>query len=305
MRTIKRGSRGADVKAWQTFLRGGQCDADGQCTVETEDAIADDGNFGPATDKATKKWQTSQGLKADGVVGPATWNEAIRDGFPSDAVPSSNVDDPDTDVDSDPEVEVKPPVPGVDKTSNKWPACPAGVKPLSSNASRQSTFGTIEYVSAPVPKNPEAIKITNNWSSKNIAKFSIPLLSKNDISMHKAAGPQFQAWFQAIEKKGLADRVISFSGCWVPRYVRGSRKTLSNHSWAVAIDINVPWNGRGRQSALVGKKGCVRELAEFCADFGIFWGGWYKGAPEDGMHFELFKILTAAELQAARVKHGI
>jgi hypothetical protein len=275
------------------------------CTASDGDAIISDGIFGSATDKATKEWQVSQGLTADGVVGPATWNEAIRDGFPMEAVPVTKVDDPDTDVDSDPEVEVKPVDSGVDKTSNKWPPCPAGVKPLSSNASRQSLFGKIEYVSAPVPKNPEAIKITNDWSKKNIAQFSIPLLSSKKISMHKAAGPQYQAWFEAIEKKGLADRIISFSGCWVPRYVRGSRKTLSNHSWAVAIDINVPWNGRGRQSALVGKKGCVRELAEFCADFGIFWGGWYKGAPEDGMHFELFKILTNAELKAARAKHGV
>lgn len=305
MRIIKLGNRGSDVMAWQVFLRGGQIDADGNCTAKEGDSVISDGIFGPATEKATKAWQATQNLTADGIVGPATWAEAVKDSFPSDAVPVTKADDPDTDVDTDPEVQAKPTEATVDKNSNKWPPLPAGVKPLSSNASRQATFGTIEYVSAPTSGNPEAIKITNGWAKDNIAKFSIPLLSKNPISMHKAAGPQFQAWFEAITKKGLADRVISYSGCWVARYVRGSRKTLSNHSWAVAIDINVPWNGRGRQSALVGMKGCVRELAEFCYDFGIFWGGHYRGAPEDGMHFELFKILTPDELKAARAKHGI
>jgi len=305
MRTIRLGSRGSDVQAFQTFLRGGQVDADGNCTAKEGDSVISDGIFGPATEKATKAWQASQGLVADGVVGPATWAEAVKDSFPADAVPVTKDTDLDTDVDSDPEVQVKPSVPVVDKKSSKWPPLPAGVKPLVSNASRQAMFGVIEYVSAPTAGNPEAIKITNDWASKNIAKFSIPLLSKNPISMHKAAGPQFQAWFRAVEAKGLADRVISFGGCWVPRYVRGSRKTLSNHSWAVALDINVPWNGRGRQSALVGQKGCVRELAEIGYDFGIFWGGHYQGAPEDGMHFEANSILTPEQIESALKKHGV
>ena len=123
--------------------------------------------------------------------------------------------------------------------------------------------------------------------------------------MHKVAGPQFQAWCQAIQAKGLADRVIGFAGCWVPRYVRGSRTRLSNHSWGSAIDIAVPYNRRGHQPALVGEHGCVREIMEFCADFGIFWGGWYKGAPLDGMHAEIFRALTPEQLLAAKQKHGI
>lgn len=305
MRTIKIGSRGKDVQSWQTFLRGGQVAEDGSCTAREGDAIISDGIFGPATDRATKAWQTTQGLVADGIVGRATWAEAVKDSYPSDAIPATHDTDPDTDVDSDPEVETKPSEVTVDKTTAKWPACPAGFKPLVSNAARNAIFGTIEFVGAPTAGNPEAIHITNDWASKNMARFDIPLLSSHPIMMHKLAGPQFRAWFQAIEKKGLADRVVSYSGCWVPRYVRGSRKTLSNHSWGVAIDINVPWNGRGRQSALLGKRGCVRELAELASDFGIFWGGWYKGAPEDGMHFEQNILMTATELLEAKAKYGI
>jgi peptidoglycan hydrolase-like protein with peptidoglycan-binding domain len=61
---------GSDVTTWQQFLasRG----------VPTG---AIDGVFGPASDRATRQYQTSRGLGADGVVGPATYSQAVRDGF--------------------------------------------------------------------------------------------------------------------------------------------------------------------------------------------------------------------------------
>src|SRR5690606_27085263 len=58
-----------------------------------------------------------------------------------------------------------------------WPAQPDTVKPLSS-AQREKLFGHIEWVSAPVKGNPEAIKITNNWQKEYLTKVTIPQLSK-------------------------------------------------------------------------------------------------------------------------------
>lgn len=58
--TIKQGSRGEAVKAWQAVIGATQ-----------------DGVFGPQTTAATKQWQKAHGLVADGVVGTATWSAAL------------------------------------------------------------------------------------------------------------------------------------------------------------------------------------------------------------------------------------
>lgn len=57
---IKQGSKGEAVKEWQRIL-----------------GTKDDGNFGPNTATLTRAFQTKKGLKADGVVGPATWGAAL------------------------------------------------------------------------------------------------------------------------------------------------------------------------------------------------------------------------------------
>jgi peptidoglycan hydrolase-like protein with peptidoglycan-binding domain len=59
--TIKQGSKGADVVAWQKIVN-----------------INPDGNFGPQTTAITKKWQKDHNLKDDGIVGAATWTMAEK-----------------------------------------------------------------------------------------------------------------------------------------------------------------------------------------------------------------------------------
>ena len=54
--TIKRGSRGDDVKTLQRKLN-----------------LQPDGIFGVLTDEAVREFQKSKGLTIDGIVGPATW----------------------------------------------------------------------------------------------------------------------------------------------------------------------------------------------------------------------------------------
>tara|TARA_Y100000389_G_scaffold39193_1_gene33606 strand:- start:10702 stop:11583 length:882 start_codon:yes stop_codon:yes gene_type:complete len=54
---LKKGSKGKEVKELQEFLD-----------------ILSDGDFGPGTEKAVKKWQSDNKLVADGIVGPKTWD---------------------------------------------------------------------------------------------------------------------------------------------------------------------------------------------------------------------------------------
>lgn len=56
METIKRGSRGPDVKTLQGRLN-----------------LVADGIFGPLTEEAVREFQTANGLAVDGIVGPKTW----------------------------------------------------------------------------------------------------------------------------------------------------------------------------------------------------------------------------------------
>jgi hypothetical protein len=102
--------------------------------------------------------------------------------------------------------------------------------------------------------------------------------------------------WQAWERAGLLDRILSFQGGFVPRFVRNTAgrnpRPLSNHAWGTAFDINAPQNRLGVEPALLGQTGCVRELVEIANQHGFFWGGHYRNRRDgsigkDGMHFEI------------------
>lgn len=56
---IRRGDFGLAVVVWQKKV-----------------GVVADGEFGPATERATRQYQRAHGLAEDGVVGPATWRKA-------------------------------------------------------------------------------------------------------------------------------------------------------------------------------------------------------------------------------------
>ena len=87
--------------------------------------------------------------------------------------------------------------------------------------------------------------------------------------------------FENIIKAGLTDQLKTWDGCFNIRSKRGA-KSMSLHSWGIAIDINAAWNRFGKKPTM------SPELVKCFTDAGFDWGGVW-GKP-DGMHFQLSKI---------------
>lgn len=260
MESILKGSSGESVADWQYFLLG-------QGIYKGEV----DGDFGGGTYRATTAFQRKHKLTpVDGWVGRGTYIVAMQLGYDplkyDFALMQRKLD-----------------YPG-----------PPDFKALTV-AQKHKKFGRIEYKSAGTSRNKEAIKITNGWSS-NLTRVSIPQLvglpgayKLKTFYFHKKIAEQTQGLFQAWEDAGHGGLILGFGGSWVPRFVRGSRSTLSSHAWGTAFDINVPWNYRGTVPAARDKHGSVRELVDIAYEHGFYWGGYFR--KRDGMHFEVAKIL--------------
>lgn len=269
MNIIKQGSKGPEVGAIQRFLTGRKFYTG-----------AIDERFGPRTGDAVAGYQKSKGLVADRIVGNVTLGAMLADGLV--LMPT-----PDT---APPQGSPYPP---------GFPARPAGVDPLTPSQA-DAVFGRFSYVAAPTSGNPEGIRITDGWEDRNIVVVVIPQLvtagvhSTGRASMHRLVVPQTLALWQAWEDAGLLHLVRSWEGMWVARFIRGSRKTLSNHAKGSAFDINYTGNELGSTPAAVGKLNSVRELVPLAVHFGFYWGGWFSRA--DGMHFEVRQVLSEDEV---------
>lgn len=127
------------------------------------------------------------------------------------------------------------------------------------------------------------------WVQASLVGLQHPVLEQAGVSgvrVHRLAHGPFTAVFDALVGAGLAPAILTCGGTYVPRHIGWDRqRPLSSHSWGVAIDFNERWNGYGREPALPGETGCLRELVPLFAASGFAWGGHFS--TPDGMHFEL------------------
>ena len=192
------------------------------------------------------------------------------------------------------ELGFNPPTENPEDLDERWPIPPNFNPP--SQKTREDLFGRFSFIPASIPSNPECIRITDSWVSKNMVTVVVPQLQgvqggpiRNSILFHRKGADQLTALFKAWEDAGLLLLVKSWGGSYAPRFIRGSRTILSNHAFGTAFDINVAWNYLGAVPALAGKEGSVRKLVPLANEHGFYWGGHFPR--KDGMHFELAKIL--------------
>ena len=278
-------------------------------------------NFGPKTEKATKKAQRLLGLTPDGEVGKDTllaliqrWGWDPPDSLLLAALATGDLGQSMVDmlIDSDVAARSIHPEPGL---LPGWHD-PAWPQPLDADhdgrsdltylkeSERQRLFGPLTF--RVIEGGKGRVDVDDEWEARSVCTVVLPQIvgktsygkkmKSGKVRFHRLVVPQLLGAFQEIEDAGLLGFVLTWGGSFVARLIRGSTTTLSNHALAVAFDINPEWNGLGAQPAMVGIKGQVRSLVAILESWGFFWGGFYRNR-KDGMHFEAVRVLSRAELE--------
>ncbi|WP_205471718.1 M15 family metallopeptidase [Nocardioides sp. SYSU D00038] len=121
------------------------------------------------------------------------------------------------------------------------------------------------------------------WVRSHISTEVVPILGR--VTCNKYLFPQLRAALQEVQQRGLADKIHpeEYAGCYYPRFIAGSTK-LSNHSFGLALDLNVPGNGRGTVGDI------DRDVVAIFKKWGFGWGGDWRYT--DPMHFEMVALVN-------------
>jgi hypothetical protein len=121
-----------------------------------------------------------------------------------------------------------------------------------------------------------------SWVASHIETRTVPILGT--VTCNKYLFPQLEAALNDVVAQGLADEIHpeEFAGCYYPRFIAGSTK-LSNHSFGLALDLNVPGNQRGTVGEM------DRGVVAIFKHWGFGWGGDWRYT--DPMHFEMVRLV--------------
>jgi hypothetical protein len=123
-----------------------------------------------------------------------------------------------------------------------------------------------------------------SWVAAHISTQVVPILGA--VTCNTKIFPQLKAALREVVESGLADKIHpdQYAGCYYPRFIAGTYQ-LSNHSFGLALDLNVPGNQRGTVGHMDPRVVAIFER------WGFTWGG--RWGYTDPMHFEANAIVDA------------
>jgi len=136
---------------------------------------------------------------------------------------------------------------------------------------------------------PEKAKLLlgdpNKAEAKNCALWAAPTNKRIDnipvkIYMNKAMIPYWNTAYLEIYDKGVGSLIKTWDGCFNMRLIYGTRQ-WSLHAWGLAFDINAQTNKQGTKGDM------PKIIVEIFKENGFDYGGDFKGARIDPMHWQL------------------
>ncbi len=139
----------------------------------------------------------------------------------------------------------------------------------------KSLFGEFSY--RPRPGMRE-IDIERRFVDNYIVTEAVPGLG--NVTCHREIMPDLRSALDQIIDAGLEEHLnpSRYAGCHYPRRISTDRERLSNHSWGIAIDINVDLSHPGLGPVP------PDEFIEIFAQNGFRWGGDFT--TPDNHHYE-------------------
>lgn len=140
----------------------------------------------------------------------------------------------------------------------------------------------------------ESAKTLADFQKKNMTLLDISKFKKankvlpDKIYCNKKITSDLLNVFEELTKTELIREIVTYDGCFNPRYIRGmeSRKILSNHAFGTALDFNAALNPLGFSRNKLEKPFSV-QFTDIWKMFN-FQNGFVFNRP-DGMHFEYTK----------------
>jgi hypothetical protein len=146
-------------------------------------------------------------------------------------------------------------------------------------SSAAHAFGAFSYRYFP----DGTIQPDAGWVAANIRTGSVPILGT--VTCHRLMFKQLRGALAEIQARGLANKIHSADGCYVPRFIeRNPHNSISLHTWGIAIDINAAENPINHASTQDPR------VVQIFKKWGYTWGGDWS-SPKDPMHFQIGALL--------------